>query len=418
MDIAFLLHLYQPPTQSEKLFREIAKSSYLPLVRAIKEFKNFKVSLNLPLSLLEQMDNYGYDAWIDDIKEFVKAERVELVGSAAYHPILTKLPQDVVEKQIVLNEFGLGYYFGRHTGFEGEKAVLIRNLTGFFPPELAVNENIVAILDSLAYSWVLVDGTAIPDDPGYYPKYGVYKLKDYATKIVCRNRIFSNMLAFKRDLDMDEITNAINFFEANDKSFVVVLDAEFFGHHYDAGFTVLGNLLESLTDMGINIVTIGEYLSAASTTNLWQLRESSWGASDTDMTVGEMYPLWAHSKNAIHKLQWEIQNKLLKVYQASLLENEVEGYETLPIWVPQKLQKLANTSEKESISLDLLVQKSLHSDQFWWASGKGLPTGQTLYDPEMVRKGLSLTAKAATMIGDESFIDFMKEKSAEIEKLL
>ena len=418
MDIAFLLHLYQPPTQTGAKFREIFDASYAPLIKTIKDTPNFRISLNIPLSLLEQMDKYGHTSWIEEVKALVKSEKIELVGSAAYHPLLSKLPRDFVEKQIVINEYGLGYYFGRHTGFEGEKAILIKDLVGFFPPELAVNENLISVLDDLKYSWVLVDGTAIPDDPGYYPKYGVYKLQNYNVRIVCRNRIFSNMLSFKRDLDMSKIVDSLSFFEANDRPFVVVLDAEFFGHHFAGGLHVLHRLLESLEDMGSKVVTVGEYLELVPTTNLWELRESSWGASDTDMTVGDIYPMWAAPKNKIHILQWEMVSRLLETYAGKTHTNTSEGCETLPVWLPESIKRIEDESERAEISLDLLVNQALHSDQFWWASGKGLPTGEILYSPEMVEASLKLFGEVSRKIGNADFTHFIEEKSAEIRKLL
>ena len=132
MNIGFLFHLYQPIIQEEVTFRKVAGESYLPLVKFLKDKKYLKVTLNTPLSLLEQMDKYGYNEWLSDVKTLVESGRVELVGSGAYHPLLTKIPVDIAERQVILNEFGLGYYFGRRTGFEGESAVLVKNLNGFF----------------------------------------------------------------------------------------------------------------------------------------------------------------------------------------------------------------------------------------------------------------------------------------------
>ena len=104
MKVGFVLHLYQPPTQSESVLRQVASECYLPLVKLIKERRDFNLTLNIPLSLVELMDKYGYSDWIVDIKELVKAERVELVGSSAYHAILSLAPVEFSDKQIILNE--------------------------------------------------------------------------------------------------------------------------------------------------------------------------------------------------------------------------------------------------------------------------------------------------------------------------
>ena len=144
--LAFLLHIYQPPTQHEDVLKNIATSCYIPLLRTIKN-KRIPITLNIPLSLLEQMDRYGYKEWLADLKTLVEAEKVELVGSGAYHPLFSKIPTDFAEKQIILNEYALGYYFGKRGGFDGDPSIMIPNLEGFFSPELAVSMDVLKIID-------------------------------------------------------------------------------------------------------------------------------------------------------------------------------------------------------------------------------------------------------------------------------
>ncbi len=178
--LAFLLHLYQPVTQDEWTFKKIAKASYIPLIKLIKN-KKINVTLNIPLSLLEQMDNYGYSSWIKDIKELVEQEIINVTGSAAYHSLLTKAPKDLAQQQIILNEYGNGFYIGRQTGFEGEQAILVRDFNGFFPPELAINKNIHNILNDFGYHWVIVNPTSTYGVPG------VFEIEGNDCKIVSRN---------------------------------------------------------------------------------------------------------------------------------------------------------------------------------------------------------------------------------------
>lgn len=418
MKVAFLLHLYQPVTQDEATFRKIVTESYIPLVKSLRNFKDLKISFDIPLSLLEQLDKYGYTNWIEDIKELIKLEKVELAGSAAYHPLLSKLPKTYVEKEIILNEYALGYYFGRRTGFEGAPEILIKNLNGFFPPELAVNEDLIAALSEMNYEWVIVDETAIPSGLNISHRYGVYELKDYPIKIISRNRAFSNMLSFKRTMDMTEVYDSLNFFHANNKSFVTVLDAEFFGHHFNEGFTVLAEMLDTFRTMDVTVSTVGEYLTDSPVTPLKEINESTWGASDLDMDRGVIYPMWDDKSCKIHKIQWEVFNQMVANHITSDNINSMEEYETLPIWMPDQLNTISDSNIVTKIDTDLAVHRSLHSDQFWWASKKGLPTGQILYSPQMIVRSLKLYQEAADKIGNSSLTGFVQEKSAEIQELL
>lgn len=414
MEIAFLLHLYQPITQDEATFRKIYKASYAPLIRKIGKSKDFRISLDIPLSLLEQMDRYGYSDWISDVKELVRLEKVELVGSAAYHPLLAKLTVPLMEQQILLNEYGLGYYLGEHKSLEGDPAIMVKNVRGFFPPEMAVNEDLLSLLDSLGYTWMAVDEASIPFDLDYRHKFGVYHFKDYSAKVVCRNRSFSNMLSFKRDLDMGEIIDALSFFKANEESFAVVLDAEFFGHHFSEGFILLDRLVEHLRSAHIKLVTVSEYVKNADKKSLSALPVSSWGATDENMESGEVFPLWQSADNEIQAALWDIVEKVCEMYRQEATMVDKNAYSVLPIWDPEGVKKIKNPVYRKKIARDVLMQKALHSDQFWWASNKSLPVGDHLYSVSMIKRALKIWEELLNMYND----DLLRQNvAADLEKI-
>lgn len=404
--------------QSEEVFRKVFKESYDPLIRKIGKLKDFKISLDIPLSLLEQMDRYGYSDWISDVKEMVRIGKVELVGSAAYHPILSKLPENLIEQEIILNEYGLGYYLGDHQNLEGDPAVMVKNIVGFFPPELAINESVLSVLDALKYKWVIVDESAIPYEANYQRKHGVYRYKDYDVKIMARNRVFSNLLSFKRDTDIEDITNYLDSFKKNDNSFIVVLDGEYFGHHYDEGFIVLDKLVSYMRQAGIAVATVSDYLEGTSTNSLRALQDSSWGASEEDMAANNPYPMWDAPNNPIHKLQWDIVDEIVGLQSNDSAFSEIDDYAVLPIWDPQGLKRITNPVLKSKIAREVLLLKSLNSDQFWWASKESLPTGDYLYDPGMVKKGMQILEHLVGMYGDDDVGQKVSDKMASIQDLL
>ncbi len=417
MDIAFLLHLYQPITQEESVFRQVFTASYLPLIKFIRNTKRFRLSLSMPLSLLEQMDKYGYGFWLEDMKDLINSERVELVGGAAYHPLLTRLPLDLAEKQIILNEFGLGYYFGRHTGFEGEHAVLVKDLLGFFPPELAVDKNLVLLLSNLGYDWVVVDEGALPEGISQ-PKYGVYTLEDCSTKIICRNKGFSNWLSFKRDLGTGDMHSSLEFYKRANRSFVAVLDGEFFGHHFKEGIHLLDILVGVCGDMGVGFTTVGDLSSSSTPQSLDTLRLSTWGMSEQDITNGDIYPFWDIASSDVHKLQWEVLNRVVSDIKLPEGDRGLEGSETLPIWKFDSLDALEDENARNAMKLGILLHQSLHSDQFWWASKKELSSGEFLYNPEMIKAGLDRFCEVAKLSGDEKLFQFVQAKREEALGLL
>lgn len=347
----------------------------------------------MPLSLLEQMDNYGYKSWIEDVKNLFESERIELTGGAAYHPLLTKIPKIFVEKQIILNEYGLGYYLGRKSGFEGEASIMIKNLDGFFPPEMAINSELVHILNEFQYKWVVADETLVPNVEKN--RFGIYDFSDLDIKILVRNRTLSNLLSFKRDTNPTELISCINYLGG---AGIVALDAEMLGHHYDRGVALLDNFVDELLSNNIHISSMNEYLESERIIKLGIINESSWGASDKDMREGNIYPFWDDKSNKIQQLLWQVVHKVLSNTPAE--GNAVEDFETLPVWNERSLMLISDENLRKDIEYDVLLCKVSESDQFWWASKKEI-LGHVMYDPDYIKSVLALYSKASCYAGEE-----------------
>jgi predicted glycosyl hydrolase (DUF1957 family) len=409
VEIAFLLHLYQPSTQSESTFRDIANSCYLPLIKLLKQRKTFKVTLSIPLSLLEQMEKYGYSSWIADVKELVEADRIEVTGGAAYHCLLTRVPQDLFDKQIILNEYGLGYYLGRRTGFEGEKSVMIKNMDGFFPPELAVSTNVIKNIADYNYKWVVADETAVL---GNLPRDGIYKLADTDLRVIVRNRKLSNYISFKRDPDVSDVVSQINH------SCVLCMDGEVFGHHYEEGIYLFEAISDGIAKKDGRLVTVSEYLKDIEEKKLEKLVESSWGSTDEEARAGNVYPLWHEKNNEVQGLQWELFEYVCGLKNVDTGYSLVEDFENVAIWKNDVLQKLEDKNLARALMFDLLLCKVTQSDQFWWTSKKELTTGEILDDPVMASKAVDLYTDLAQLLDDDKAKEKIGELVEKIKSLL
>ncbi len=391
--VAFLLHLYQPSVQDPAVFREIFETCYSPLLKLIKQKRNLKITLNVPLSLLEQMEQYGYLSWIENLKEFYNTERIELTGCAAYHPLLTKIPEKLAEQQIVLNEYGLGYYLGRKTGFEGEPSIMLKDIRGFFPPEMAVNDNLLNLLNTLGYSWMIADETSVDQGPG------IYNVRDFDTKVVVRNRALSNAISFKRDSNIEDIIKYIN-----DRNFnLIALDGEVFGHHSKEGLLFLGTLIDRLEALNYQTTTISEFIDYNESKNFSSLKESTWGASDEEITSGDIYPYWVNQSNDLQKFQWELFDDILSntlyLYDFDLKATS-EDMTTFPIWKNDSLETLADDALKECLRNRIVLSKAVSSDCFWWLSNKTGYMGAKFFSSDIVKKYLNLYETIAEGIED------------------
>jgi len=416
VNIGFILHLYQPPTQAEHVFKQICVESYLPLLKLIKNKPNYKFTLNVPLSLLEQMDKYGYKDWLKDLRDLYESERVEIVGCSAYHSLLTKTPEKLAEQGIILNEFGLGYYLGSRQGFEGEESILVKNLRGFFPPELCLNENVINMVSNLGYDWLIADRCLVPQDQTLMLGQNIYKLKDTASLLVVRDTEISNLFSFKRDSFSDDIIDKFHKRSETADSVVIALDAEAFGHHNREGMFLLEDIADKLLRLGNNLTTISELVSDSPRDQINEIYESNWSQLVCNIDNDILYKLWANTDNELQKSLWYIQENVLKYYEKFSDFSTPEGFENVGIWNPTEMQKLPKEM-REKVELMLLIQKSLHSDQFWWASGE-MVFDKLLFSPTMVNNALDYYKEISARIGDADLIYLVDVKSREIQEAL
>jgi len=344
----------------------------------------------VPLSVLELFDKYGYSNIIASMKELVELGRVEIVGTAAYHPLLTKIQPSFAEQQIILQEFALGYYLGRRKGFDGDNTVMYKDLKGFFPPELAVNRDLLGILSDLGYEWCLVDECSVlpilptTSDPGSR----VFSVNNLHTRVVVRDTKLSNLLSFKRNTTVSDLIEYMT--SRSSKEFVVALDAEYFGHHYKQGLYVLDFLYQEFERLGGVFGTVNDLVEDYEASLISDIFESSWGATSPDVVSGRPYPLWCADENVIQSSLWELsrlsQDLNLSFFKHSFTDEDLQN---VPIWSSGALSGMGDLVGKSLIEKNLLVNKSLHSDQYWWASG--IEVGGThLYSSAMIQKALIL----------------------------
>ena len=231
--LCFVLHFYQPSNQLPEVFKDVVKNCYAPLIKVLKENKKLSLTINIPLALLEQLDLMGYTELINDVRLLADQGRVELTGTGAYHPLLSRLPTSMVYSQILLNELAYGYYFGVDKDFEGEDCYMIKNIKGFFPPEMAVSPSLISTLSDMGYEWVLLDEYSLPEEVRKAHKNGVvYTVGGCSTKVLIRNRGLSNLLAFNREFNVGATSEDV---KKNGDGAVIALDAETFGHHSSVG---------------------------------------------------------------------------------------------------------------------------------------------------------------------------------------
>lgn len=367
-----LLHIYQPPTQDINVLKRVDKESYKPLFSLLEEYDDVKLSLNINGVLIELFYQYGLSDTMDLLKNLVSDSKIEVVGTAKYHPILPLIPKKEVKHQIHINEEINRKEFGR---WEGK---------GFFPPELAISETVVKIIRQLGYKWVLMSGIACPIE---WPYDKIYTSPD-GLQLFFRDDILSNKISFKNITAKVFVKEIKEIFQKknNDKSssyseidryIVTAMDGETFGHHiplYEKTF--LKRVLDFITeDEKIQVVFISDLDKYFPITkrNVTP-RESSWSTSYEDIKAEISYPLWKHPDNSIHKYYWKFMKSL------NNLMNLVDNTDLTMNW---EVEKYYRTSR-------FFYDKGIYSCPVWWANPQN-----GIWSPNLIYKGIELLMKAS-----------------------
>ncbi len=379
-----LLHFYQPPTQLHRVLDKICDESYRPLVKVFQDIPSAKVTVNINGILTELLRDHGKWDIIKGLAKLAESGQLEFTDSGAYHPILPLIPRDEMKRQIVRNR-------QRNSLLIGECFAP----KGFFPPEMCYSQEIVAPIIETGHQWLIISGIACPVD---WPLDVIHEVSsdDKKLAVFFRDDILSNLISF-HGIDAQSFLDKLRQLRGERENIYVItaMDGETFGHHikhwekiFLAGvYKALETPTSALPDIHqtqllanshrgiftlrereepgeIAIVTISELLDIFPRGSSIEPKPSSWSTTIQDIEAGNPYPLWADPHNRIHQLQWEHMNICIDMVKKAIewADNETSKY-------------YADIARG-------LMDRALHSDQFWWASGR------PMWDINLINRGL------------------------------
>ncbi|MEZ6255376.1 MAG: hypothetical protein R3B92_01185 [Patescibacteria group bacterium] len=398
--VAFLFHIYQPPLQRPSVLRGILQRSYIPLFNLLQNEASFFATVNVPLSLLAQLESLGHSEFLVKLKHLYTSNKIEFTGTGAYHPLLTKLPSDLVEYQILLQEYALGYYFGFRDSMEGADAIRIKSLDGFFPPEMSLNNMLLKQLDMFGYSWVLGDTAHLADNDNKNP--GIYHSVNSNATVIIRDTSLSNMFAFNKDYDIYPILDYISDLKSD--TVVIALDGETFGEHLKNGISFLHNFISKAGSYSIKFCKVSDTLALEKNIcELHSLTESSWGAP-IDTACSNPYPYWSLKGNVLHTHLWDLFSTLIAYYNTLPKDAASDLPANASLW---------NIDTDKDVTASINFNKLLASDVFWWAS-HGSVGSTVLYDVTFIHTWLqSVLEYSSTFFNDIQSSDV----SAKVESI-
>lgn len=405
MYFVLFLHLYQPPTQDPQITSEITQRSYLRIVELLKKYPAAKITVNLTGSLLEQWlqlstapipsspsqpSSPSLLQLIEDLKKLVDNRQVELTGTAMYHPLLPMLPTSEVVRQIELDLSLKRKIFGPHF-----------RLGGFFPPEMVYTQKIAQIVEALDFEWLILDESAHPlsslrgdqetplEHQALHLGDRLYQLKNSQLKVFFRNREASLKIAFSSHLTLEKFFSHFPLLTSHFQ--VLAMDGETFGHHRPGMVEWLEELFSKTNSSQLSLpsyelTTLSELLQKNLSLHTIEPVTSTWGVTIEEPDQSRTFPRWQNPLNPIHNLQWQLYDLALTVGQSLPGDLEVGGLK-LEVGKEDGNWRVDSTTQTSKINAGLarvLLDKALHSDQFWWGSAN------PCWNLKMVEKGAVL----------------------------
>jgi hypothetical protein len=403
-EVGLIIDLYQSPTQEESVLKHAVSDFFVPLIKIIRSFKSIKVSLNIPLSTLELLDNYGYKSVIEDIKNLYENDRIEIVGSPAYNPLLTEVNSKIIENEIILNEYALGSYFGAKQGFEGEPSMMIKDIDGFLPTGNIINEAVLDVLGELKYTWVLADVRCISITPKITNSL-VYKyLSDL--KIVVPNNEIGDLVNSFNIKSFDEIWSSINTVTNNigDKIVLVInndlyhIQEEVGTDFYKKKISVLDQLIENLCKENTQITSVREIIKNISGEEPLKIKD----VKDLTQDRG-LYSSYYYTDTELVELLKKIDRGLEEVIIADKEDVTYEDHQTLCMWKNEELGTINDNNIHNKVCFSSILYKYICLDKYVYSFMLNASENAVENSKIMLRRYMSYVRDIIKYRSDESF---------------
>lgn len=139
---------YNGRQSNERIFKKVAEKSYYPmlnlLLRNMEKYPDFKVSLSITGTWLEQAEKWAPDL-IEKIRYMVSLGQAEIVGETYYHSLAYFYSLEEFEAQVKLHTDKINQLFG-------VKPKVFRNT------EFAYNDSLAKWAESQGYQAILAEG--------------------------------------------------------------------------------------------------------------------------------------------------------------------------------------------------------------------------------------------------------------------
>jgi len=207
-----------------------------------------------------------------------------------------------------------------------------------FSPELS------PILEELGYKWIIVDELSFPRQVEKQQHDRIYQTSDTKDfSIFFRERKMSWVILSGQIGTGKLLIQSLGDRLKKNEYLITAMDGETFGHHRP-GLEML--LFEIYNSNKVKNVRISDLLDLFPQKEKIAPLASTWALMEKDLEKKKPFARWQDDDNEIHKAQWELTGLAIDL-----------------------VEKYASDSPEFQKARQLL-DRSLHSDQYWWASAR------------------------------------------------
>ena len=267
--------------------------------------------------------------------------QLELVESAAFHPILPLLPKEEIINQIKINHAINTSRFGK-----------VYQPRGFYCPEMAYHPKLAPIIKKMGYQYIILGQISYNGhllDIDNHTKYLIGKTE---LAVVFRNNKISQSFVPHAIIDL--------YHQGFNDTIITATDGELYGHHYSDW---LPSYQTATSVKKITTGTLFEYIESLSKSKIIHPVASSWESSEAELKAQNPFALWQDPKNEIHQNLWALAKLALRLNST-------------------------NQKDPNHFASRLHLERGIASCTFWWASAKDFKLfNQPAWSPEEVEKG-------------------------------
>ena len=300
---------YDDDASNERIAHKVAEKSYLPtnahLLRLLKENPEFKLSLSITGTVIEQLEKWAPEA-LKSFQELTATGRVEIVAETYHHSLAFFYSRPEFEHQVKMHADKIKEVFG-------QEPKVFRNT------ELCYNNDVAYWADKAGYKAVLAEGW----DPvlGWRSPNYVYR-PSYTENIrlLMKNYRLSDDIAFRfGNQDWAEWPLTADKFagwlgdEQKATNFNLFMDYETFGEHqwHETGiFEFLSHLpKEWLKNEHHTFMTVSEAADAFEPTDYVDVPQTiTWADSERDLSAWLGNSMQTGSIQALYDLEKRVLN--------------------------------------------------------------------------------------------------------------